>query len=145
MTFQQARDYESAQSLWEATARRSPRAWVAWSNLGKLYADARRDADAIAAHEQAWSLEQRVPDTWYNLAMVRARQGRYDEARAMLLEALERTGTKSMLRLDCLIKLSMLAEQQGRMDEARDWLWRALDAAPDYPPTVRWAEQLLRR
>lgn len=145
MTHRQAREYESALSLWEATTRRSERSWVAWSNLGKLYADVRRDADAIAAHERAWSLEQRVPDTWYNLAMVRARQGRYDDARAMLLRALELTGPSSALRLDCLIKLSMLAEQQGRMDEARDWLRRALDAAPNYPPTLRWAEELLRR
>lgn len=145
LSFLQARDYESALVLWEATARRSPRAWVAWTNLGKLYADAGRVDDAILAHEVAWSLEQRVPDTWYNLAMVRARQGRFDEAREMLRRALELTGEKSVLRLDCLIKLSMLEDQQGRRDEARRWIGQALQLAPTYEPATRWEAELRRR
>lgn len=145
MTFRQARDYDSALTLWEATASRSPRAWVAWSNLGKIHADAGRIDDAILAHEVAWALEQRVPDTWYNLAMVRARQGRFDEARTMLLRALELTGEKSVLRLDCLVKLSMLDDEQGRADEARRWIDEALRRAPDYAPAIRWDADLRRR
>lgn len=136
LTIGQSRDYKDPITLWERTAERSPRAWIAWSNLGKLYADipGRLD-DAIAAHERAFELAPDKPDTIYNMAMIRARFGDYAEANRLLEAVLERTTPKAALRLDAMLRLASIAELQGDLAAERKWLRAAFEAQPNYVPT----------
>jgi hypothetical protein len=144
LTFVQSREYESKLTLWEATAERSPRAWIAWTNLGKTYADLGRMDEAITAHEVAHSLNPNVADTRFNLAMVRARQGQFAEAKGLLLGALDLTTPRSVLRFDAMIRLAWIEEENGNLDEARGWFARVLSEAPDYPPAQSAARAFLR-
>ena len=50
--------YESEQALWEDTVEKNPTAWMAWHNLGGLYAEQRREKESYACYEKAVAIER---------------------------------------------------------------------------------------
>ena len=80
---------------WQETLRLQPRRAVAWSNLGAVLAQIGRVADAEVALARAHALEPANSDVAANLGAVRydlaaraAREGRLEEARGHLSEAI---------------------------------------------------------
>lgn len=149
LTFRQAQTYESELSLWSHTAERSPRQWVAFTNLGKVLHDRGDMAASIAAHERALELAPHVGDTWYNIGAIRATQGRWDDAEAAFRRAAELAGANrpgSAVELDSLIALSRIAvSQRNDLTAAETLLERARALRPEYPLTDYYLAALRER
>jgi Flp pilus assembly protein TadD len=80
---------------WQETLRLQPRRAVAWSNLGAVLAQSGRTADAEAALARAHALEpantvlaENLGALRYELALRAAREGRMEEARSRLSDAI---------------------------------------------------------
>lgn len=89
-----AGDRPRAITEWQEVLRLQPRRAVAWSNLGAVLVQSGRAQDAAAALERAHALEPANPvlaenlgAVRYNLAALAAREGRVDEARRWLRDA----------------------------------------------------------
>lgn len=145
LTFMQARIYRDKLTLWKDTVAKSPNNWAAWTNLGAAQADAGKIDAAIASHRRALELNDGVPDTWFNIAMVHGKFGDYPAARDALLRALPLTTERSVLRFDCMLYLSRVEEALGNHDAMFDWLDKAIHAEPEYPPTQARMAELLRK
>ena len=90
-----AGDRRRAVVEWQETLRLQPRRAVAWSNLGAVLAQIGRVADAETALARAHALEPENADVAANLGAVRydlavraAREGRTEEARSHLSDAI---------------------------------------------------------
>jgi protein O-mannosyl-transferase len=76
----QSQLYQSPITLWDDTVRKSPRNWMAWTNLGNALVAEKRIEEAIPLYEHALTLAPHVDDVQWNAGVARARQGRYREA-----------------------------------------------------------------
>lgn len=140
LTFRQSRVYLSEESLWLDTERKSPNAWIVYTNLGKIFADKPGGVDrAIAYHEKALALAPNVPDTWYNVAAIRAQQQRYDEAKAAFARAIElavKNRPGSAVQLDSLLGMGRIAmTHDNDPATAERYFLEARRVSPDYPLT----------
>lgn len=82
-------DHAAAIARAETTLAKNPRdAQVRFLRAVSL-AEARREADAIAAFEAMTQEFPELPEPYNNLAVLRAAQSRFDEARALLLRAID--------------------------------------------------------
>ena len=82
-------DHAGAIARAEAALAKNPRdAQVRFLRAVSL-AEARREGDAIAAFEAMTQEFPELPEPYNNLAVLRAAQGRHDEARALLLRAID--------------------------------------------------------
>jgi protein O-mannosyl-transferase len=88
LTWRQARVYHSHETLWADTAAKNPGSWMARHNLGETLLNERRYDEAGEAFEAALALKSDLDKTHRNLAIVRWRQGRLDEASRHFDEAI---------------------------------------------------------
>lgn len=88
LSWRQAADYRDDLSLFEATLRRNPGAWMAHINLAKALAERGRHAEAVRHLERALVLRPDEPEAWSNLGDDLTRLGRPAEALAPLERAL---------------------------------------------------------
>jgi len=70
-----AGDLARAEQLYKALARAAPADPEIWFRLGNLYARADRPDAAADAYQRSLALKSNEPRTWYNLSIVRLRQG----------------------------------------------------------------------
>lgn len=83
-------DLRDAIAIWEALLAdgvQEPRHAYLFRNLGRAYALAGRDLDALAALEQACLLDPLHAPAWQQLSQVLARLGRHERAARMLAQA----------------------------------------------------------
>ncbi|MCE9613315.1 MAG: tetratricopeptide repeat protein [Lentisphaerae bacterium] len=69
ITWQQARMYRNAETLWTTTLQRNPKAWLAANNLGVIRAEAGRYEDALALYELALASDPTFPETYGNIGV----------------------------------------------------------------------------
>lgn len=81
--------YRDLETLWFDTIDKNPVSWMAYNNLGKLYLDEGRPAEAIPFLEKSLQLYPQEMTTHSNLGAALARLGRYDEAMAVYQKAIE--------------------------------------------------------
>lgn len=116
LTFQQACAYRDAETLWRDTLVKSPRAWLALGNLGRILFDRGEVTAATELFERAYAEAPLAPETSMNLSAAWIAAGRYAEARALLDRALERHPRFAPLSHH----LGLVEEAAGRLDAA--WL-----------------------
>jgi len=148
LTFRQGFAYKSVETLWQDTAKKSPRAWVAYTNLGKLAADAGRQEQAIAYHAKALQLAPYVADTWYNMAAVYATQEDWPQAVAAFSRVIElsKRNPRASVNLDALIGLARLAGLHENDAAKAEALFRqAIAFRGDYPPARLHYARFLKR
>jgi len=87
-TFQRNADYTSALTLYRDTAAKRPGNAFARYNLGKIYADAGRHAEAVAEFQQTVQLKPGLAYAHFNLANSLAALGRSTEAQSQFETAL---------------------------------------------------------
>lgn len=93
-----------------------------------------RVGEAIAIYERVLSQHPALPDTWYNLALLRRRSGDYQLALAAYDEALNcSVRTPEEVHLN---KAVILSDDLRRADEARRELQTALQLNPAYIPAL---------
>ena len=88
LTFYQCTIYESAETLWRDTMKKTPDSWMVYTNLGRVLESQGRAIEAIPYHETALRLAPDLPDTHENVAVGRMLQGRYDDAEIEFRRAL---------------------------------------------------------
>lgn len=133
-------DWYDQLTLFEATARTSPRSALAQVNLGSVYQALGRTAEAEQAYRRSIVIAPDRPGPHYNLATLLEAQGRSDEAIAAYQEA---------VRIDpgdvrALNNLGRALVGAGRSTEAIPWLETAARINPSSPtPSVNLAAALL--
>jgi tetratricopeptide (TPR) repeat protein len=128
LTWRQARIYTNEETLWRDTLRKNPRAWVAYSNLGKCYLDRGQFDRAEPFLQQAMRLNRRDYVTPVNLAAARVRQGRVDEATSLLENALLLAPRYAPAHAN----YGALLLQQGKQAEALQHFEAAVRADPSH-------------
>ncbi|HEY0311164.1 MAG TPA: sulfotransferase [Allosphingosinicella sp.] len=89
---------------------------------------------AIQAYEAALRLRPAMPNSWYNLAQLQRRAGRFDEALASYDQALAH-GIEGPEEVH-LNRGVIFSDDLGRADLAEEALQEALRIAPDYVPAL---------
>jgi tetratricopeptide (TPR) repeat protein len=89
LTWQRALVYESEETLWTDTLERTPDAWIAHANLGRVDAGKGRIDEAISRYRTALGLHENSPETHYNLGAALAQKGEADEAIVEYRKAIE--------------------------------------------------------
>jgi len=86
LTWRQCQDYRDARTLFLATLRRNPQAWLAYNYLGSTPPSVGRP-EGIAYLEKALEIKPDYADAHYNLGVALANVGRLPEAIAQYQEA----------------------------------------------------------
>lgn len=122
---------EQAEACFRIALRDDPSSAEALYGIGSVYLDQQKTAEARESFERALKLHASYPDTlansWNNLGLLAAREGRTGEAVGYFQEALK-------LSPDHIIALDNLGSayrQQKRWDEARKTYDRALEINPN--------------
>jgi tetratricopeptide (TPR) repeat protein len=122
---------EQAAASFQIALRDDPTSAEALYGIGSVYLDQQKNAEARESFERALKLRASYPDTlansWNNLGLLAAREGRTGEAVGYFQEALK-------LSPDHLIALDNLGSayrQQKRWDDARKTYEQALEVSPN--------------
>ena len=122
LTWSQTQIWRDSETLWTYAVRASPSA-RAHVNLGAMYAEDRKDQEAMWHFLEALRLRPTLAEAYAGLGVMRARQGRLTEAIASYQTA---------LRLD-----PKLAEAHNGLGVALDRQGQVLDAIGQYEEAVR--------
>ena len=124
---------DQAAASFQIALRDDPASAEALYGIGSVYLNQQKNAEARESFERALKLRASYPDTlansWNNLGLLAAREGRIDKAVGYFQEALK-------LSPDHLIALDNLGSayrQQKRWDDARKTYERALEVNPNEP------------
>jgi tetratricopeptide (TPR) repeat protein/peroxiredoxin len=122
---------EQAAAAFQIALRDDPSSAEALYGIGSVYLDQQKTAEARESFEHALKLRASYPDTlansWNNLGLLAAREGRTDEAIGYFQEALK-LSPDHMIALD---NLGSAYRQQKHWDDARKTYERALEINPD--------------
>jgi tetratricopeptide (TPR) repeat protein len=122
---------EQAAAAFQIALRDDPSSAEALYGIGSVYLDQQKTAEARKSFEGALKLRASYPDTlansWNNLGLLAAREGRTDEAIGYFQEALK-LSPDHMIALD---NLGSAYRQQKHWGDARKTYERALEINPD--------------
>jgi len=124
---QRASLFGRPEALWADAVEKTPGAWLASNNLGRLLADRGRIEEAQSRYEAALRYNPDYAEAHNNLAVVLAKRGRIDEAVRHLRRAAELIPSYA----EALNNLGNLLLQQGRIPEAIEHYRRVLALKPD--------------
>lgn len=127
LTFQQARVYRDAETLWRDTLAKAPRAWLALGNLGRILFDRGEVTAATDLFERAYAEAPQAPETSMNLSAAWIATGRYADARTLLVRAISRHPRFAPL----FHHLGLVEEAAGRLDAALLAYRRAWELQPE--------------
>ena len=124
---------DQAAASFQIAWRDDPTSAEAVYGLGSVYLDQQKTADARESFERALKLRASYPDTlansWNNLGLLAAREGRTRDAVGYFQEALKRS-PDHMIALN---NLGSAYRQQKRWDDARRTYERALEVSSNDP------------
>jgi len=118
--------FEDTQTLWSYVVERNPDAWMGWYNLGNVFSDAHKPAEAIAAYRQSLRIK---PDYYwcrFNIANALSAAGQLEEADRAYLVAEKLEDVDPDLHNNRAVTLMRL----GREDDAVQEFNRALELEP---------------
>jgi Tfp pilus assembly protein PilF len=126
LTWQQSRDYVSAQVLYETTLQRNPAATMARINLALIYLERGSAAAAVAQLEEAVRLAPANDEAWVNLGIALSKSGRPADAGAAYREAIRLNPRNA----GAFNNLGAILEQTGQLQEAASIYRQASQLAP---------------
>ena len=80
ISWREAREYRNNETLWRATLRTNPAAYLAHNNLGVMLVEAGKPEQALAHYHTSLALDPKLAETHFNLGKALSRMGRTDEA-----------------------------------------------------------------
>jgi tetratricopeptide (TPR) repeat protein len=128
LSWNQAADYRNDATLYEATLRRNPDAWLAHHNLATLLMDGGQAAAALPHVQRTLALRPDYPEALSNLGNCLTQLGRAAEAVAPLERAIKLQPKYAAAYNNLGTTLMAL----GRADEGRAQFERAVQLQPDY-------------
>jgi tetratricopeptide (TPR) repeat protein len=114
LSFARVEVYRDAETLWTATLRQNPGAWIAYVNLGRIVEERGDSERAIELYREAVGVEERAEVAHYNLGSSLARAGRLEEGAAHLRRAVEIEPRFT----DARVNLGNALLRQGRLEAA---------------------------
>ncbi|MFH1999562.1 MAG: tetratricopeptide repeat protein [Planctomycetota bacterium] len=139
LTWQQARIYESEETIWQDTLEKNPDSWLALVNLGGIRLNQGKLEAATELLEKSIALWEPNPDAQNNLGLALMQQGETGEAEKHFLAAIkqrpERPGPYN--------NLGVLHWRQGELEKAGEKIQEALEREPNYPDARRNMADLL--
>jgi tetratricopeptide (TPR) repeat protein len=141
LTWRQCRLYADAETLWRATLRHNPDAWMAHSNLARLLSE-RGENDAAREHLETALSAATSPvaaaQIRLNLALTLGMLGRHAEALEHFRELQRTEGGME-------VRLAQTLERLGRDEEAESFFRQALENRRDPGARIPFGLHLLRR
>ncbi len=131
LTWRQARMYQNAETLWQATLRRNPACWMAHINLGNILVQQGRTDEAIRQYQTAIGLQ---PDDADN-ALAHYCLGAALDQKSQTAEAIREYQEAIRLKPDYVPPHNNLGNSflnTGRIDEAIVQYEETLRLQPDY-------------
>jgi tetratricopeptide (TPR) repeat protein len=141
LTWRQCTTYADAETLWRATIRQNPGAWMAHSNLAKLLSERGENQEALEHLQQALALPASARTTEqlrYNLAVTLTKLGHFPEA-------LEQYRLLHASSNDMEVKLAQTLERLGRDEEAEEFYRQALEGERAPEALIPYGMHLVRR
>ena len=129
LTWQQARIYANAETLWRDNLAKNPQAWVARWGLGNALREQGRLDEADRQFALAAGLAPDFADTYYNWGQALAAQGRLDDAIDRYRTAVRLNPRRMAPHYD----LALTLQRQGHLDEAAREMAEAIRVQPDMP------------
>lgn len=126
LTWRQAANYRSAETLYESILAANSDSWFAHHNLGMLYVDRGRPEAGIEHLETALRLNEEPEEIRFGLALALSLSGRESDAVAQYEKAFRSASPNA----DAESNFGNLLRRQGRMDEAVTHLERAIELDP---------------
>ena len=114
LTGRQSATYQDVLTLYRATIRQNPAAWLAYGNLGSALVARGQMEEGIAMYQRALALRPANPEARNNLANAYARTGRPDEAVTQYQAALDIDPGMTGIHANYAAVLA----QMGRLDDA---------------------------
>ena len=124
------KDYKNDVTLWEATLRRNPDAWLAHTNLASKLLDMGESEKAEPHTKAAFKLRPDLGESHNNFGLLLTRKDRHEEAAEYFREAAKRSPYESLMWENLGIELAHL----GRDEEALEMLKKAVDVSA----ATRW-------
>lgn len=141
LTWRQCRNYRDAETLFRATLRGNPGAWLAATNLGAILVGAGRPAEAEGYLEQALRLNPDLPQAELDLGTVLRATGRRDEALAHFEAGLRLSPDSPGAHYDVGVGLA----DRRRWPEAAAQFAEAVRRRSDYPEAENALGNALRQ
>ncbi|MEZ4647266.1 MAG: tetratricopeptide repeat protein [Candidatus Eisenbacteria bacterium] len=129
VTWRHQADFRDLETLWMRTTEKSPRAWMAWTNLGVHRSGQGRDAEAVELHRRAIAIDARRAEPHLNLGYALEVTGDIDGAIAEYRRAAELEPEDPVP----LYNLGNSLVRAGRPREAMQAYESALDKNREYP------------
>lgn len=133
--------YEEGDRLLRRAIETGPRPWRALNALCFSLLNQNRHDEGAGYCQQSLAINGRDPRTWINLASIRVRQKRWDEALQYARKARQYRARYSEAHYVAAVSLANL----GRLDEAQAELKEALRLEPEHKPALSLARQFQKR
>jgi tetratricopeptide (TPR) repeat protein len=88
LSWKQSSLYRDAETLYKATIHKNKNCWLAYNNLGLIYAGVDRNDDAMAMYLKALEIKPDIEQTWLNIGNLHTKLGRTGEAAECYRKAL---------------------------------------------------------
>lgn len=122
ISLQQSPMYADIATLYKSTIERNPDCWLAHNNLGKVFADAGNQADAMAHYRSAIHIKPDYADAHNNLANACSRIGRLPEALNEFRTAVSLNPGNPTYRSNMASTLAKLGQYPEAIDQCREAL-----------------------
>ena len=132
LTWHHEADFRNLETLWTRTVEKSPRAWMAWTNLGVLRFGEGRYEEAAADHRRAIGIDARPSEPHNNLGIVLEATGGLGEAIAEYRRATEAEPGNPI----SFYNLGNALVRAGQLREATRAFEAALQRNPEYPQAL---------
>ncbi len=126
------------QTLLEVVAENPVHLPDAWNNLGFVYLQTQRLAEASEMFDRAIALDPDLATAWANAGTVHLMTNAFDEAAVKFEQALR----ADPAYIPALGNLSLVYRQQGRIEEAKEMLRRLLTFQPGDPNAAALLREL---
>lgn len=141
LTTQRIAVWQSPVRLWEEAVTRAPGNAEAWSNLGFLYSNDRRNEEALVCFKKAVSLDEDYADAWNNIGMIENRRGRHGPA----AEAFQRALASKPDHFLALRNVGVTHFNRGDFQAAEEQFARVIALKPGEPRSYEMMAQTMIR
>jgi len=130
LTWQQAHIYKDLETLWRDTLKKNPGCWLAQNNLGVVYENQGKPAEAEPYFRKAIELNPNFPEALNSLGANLSEQGRMKEAADYFNAALRLQPKYGIARINLEKARADIELSQGHVDEAIEQYRQILSADP---------------
>lgn len=139
LTFAQARNYHSMETIWADTLQKNPNSWVALGGLGLERMKAGQVEEGIALCEKSLKIYPNQGESHANVGLALLQLGRVDEGIQHLRDAIQ--VEPDYVPTYC--NLGDALKRQGKFDEAADLFHEAIRRGPNVPMPYNYLGSLL--